>query len=1110
MRTDWSWHTFNSVIGAFLLVFAFHGPVQAQEPAQVTGTVTDAAGNAIPSVSVTITEMQIGASTNQQGRYLIVVPASRVQGQEVTVRAELIGRASQTQMVTLSSGSSVVADFELAEDPLRLEELVVTGAGTSQLREQLGVTINTVRAEAIERSQESNIVAAMAGTAPNVEVTSSSGDPGSGSYIRIRGANSLLGDGQPLFVVDGVPLLNSSNETDPGFDDVAGTSETNRAFDLNPADIEDIQILKGPSASAIYGSRAADGVVLITTRTGQAGTSNMSYRSNYTFNEVNRMPDLQTTYGQGITAYPGLNADFGLPAGTLPEDPSVDLSGAILGTSQDAAPTSWGPAFDGPAFDHSDDIFETGNRLEQFFTFSGGSETTDYYLSLGHMNHDGYIEGPQSYQRTTVRLNGSHAFRDDLRLSANFQYTDSEGDMVQQGSNISGVLLGALRTPPDFNNRPYLVEHEGQLLHRSFRYQNPTSVTASRGYDNPLWIANEISNTTDVGRTFGNITADYTPFNWLSIDYTLGADYAADERTQLFPKSSSDFPDGRLVRTDFVNFQLDHNLVATLTQDFNQDISGTLALGQNLNHREYRRLQVNGRTLLSGSDQLDYTVSRTPNEYREIIRTDGYFAQGTLDLYDELFLTAALRMDGSSTFGSDDNRFFYPKFSGAWTFTDRLQEFTGDGVSFAKLRFAYGVAGKQPEPYSNTTGFVTGILTDGWLTPNGLETIYQGNEGTIRDFIQGNERIDPERITEWEVGGELAFLDDRLSMGVTYYQQHTEDAILDVDVVPSTGYWQRFANAAEFENWGWEATLDARIYDGQDFAWNVGFQWAQNASCVKDLAGTEVYALEGFTGSINGVVAPERDADGNITKCYPINTFYGSDWIRFGRGSTVGGTNIDEANSDWNAGDVYIGADGYPMLDGQTRAIGDANPDWTGSVQSTVTLFDNLEISGLVDIKAGGENWNGTRGALYYFGTHQDTEPHHGAGQDETFGETFLENESVAGPGAGTAVPINWFWYLIDVGSGFTGPSSQFIEDAGFVKLRNITVRYTMDNMDWMDRLGFSSMTLGVSGRNLQTWTDYTGIDPESNLTGQTLGRGIDYFNNPQTRSYVVSVSLNR
>ena len=399
------------------------------------------------------------------------------------------------------------------------------------------------------------------------------------------------------------------------------------------------------------------------------------------------------------------------------------------------------------------------------------------------------------------------------------------------------------------------------------------------------------------------------------------------------------------------------------------------------------------------------------------------------------------------------------------------------------------------------------------MFPNGLLSIYGGNEGVLSETILGNSEIKPERTTEYEAGADVAFLDNRLSLGVTYYYQRTKDAILAVDVAPSTGFYSKFANAAEFENRGWELTAAAGIYESPDLAWDIAALWAKNDSCALELAGTEEFRLNPLVGIANSVVAPERDANGNIARCYPIGVFFGSDFVRFGNGSldTATDVDIDATYTGWNAGDVYIHSDGYPQQDPQSRVIGDPNPAWTASIRNNVRIGDDLRISALLDFRYGGQMWNGTRGALAFYGTHADLEPYQGAGQNETFGETFLPQYDVAGPGAGTSVPINWStWFLDGIGSYFFGPVSQFIEDGGYVKLRDISVAYTIRGQDWLTRMGFTTLDVSVSGRNLKTWTDYTGIDPESNLNGQTLGQGLEYFNNPQTRSFAFNFTLAR
>ncbi|MGD2071188.1 MAG: TonB-dependent receptor plug domain-containing protein, partial [Gemmatimonadota bacterium] len=546
----------------------------AQQPAQITGRVTDGL-RPIANASVVIEGMSLGATTNVEGRYLILVPASRITDAPATVTASQLGYRTESQELTLTGGT-LQLDFELAVDPLLLHEIVVTGQGTTSERRKLGVVINKVEGQAVAAANETNTVAALAGKAPNVEITSNAGDPGASAYIRIRGAASITGGTQPLFVVDGTPIDNSAHRTESS---AGGTVTGSGVLDLNPDDIENVEILKGAAAAAIYGSRAANGVVLITTKKGRPGDNRFTLTTNYSLDEVNATVPLQTRYGQGL--------DCGATDPTCLGDDLSPTSSVSWG--EELAPGT-------RVYDHANEALQNGGRLDTNMTFSGGSDRTTYFLSLGRTDHEGTIVGNQKYNRTTIRLKGTHSFTDDLIIGGNLAYTDGIGDFIQHGSNVSGIWLGALRSPPEFNNLPYLDPNTG--LHRSYRYPNPTVLATGRGYDNPFWIANEIRNDADIGRFFGNISADYTPMPWLSLNLIVGADYRNDERITLFPKSSSAYPNGQLIRANFVDVQYDESFTATATHELNENISGSLTLGQNLNQAEYRRYQVDGSNVI--------------------------------------------------------------------------------------------------------------------------------------------------------------------------------------------------------------------------------------------------------------------------------------------------------------------------------------------------------------------------------------------------------------------------------------------------------------------------------------------------------------------------------
>ncbi len=1040
------------------------GLVLAQDGLTISGKVTDATGNPLPGANVTLVGFTLGSATGVDGSYSFRVPADKVNGQSTNLTASFVGYRSKSARITLS-GSTMTQNFSLAEDILGLGEIVVTGYGEQRSKEKLGVTIAKVEPRLVAEANEANLVEALAAKIPNVEITASSGDPGSSSYIRIRGAHSITGGTQPLFIVDGIPI---SNQTLGNTTGGAGAAQ-NRAVDINPEDIASMDILKGAAAAAAYGSRAANGVVLITTKRGKPGKVNVSYKTSYSFDELNKRIPLQTSFGHGDN---GVAA----PAAT----PGVLLS-----------PSSFGARLDGstPVFDHYDELYETGHQFENALTLSGGNEYTTFFLSSGRLIQNGITVGEADYIRNNVRLNASQRILNNLTAGANLAYTNSQQDRIQMGSNVAGLMLGALRTPPNFNNTEFL---SAQGFHRSYRLQIPISVNGNRGYDNPLFVLNNEPAYSNVDRLIGNVDIDYDPLPWLNIHYTLGTDFYNDNRRTLLALGNSSAPTGRVTREEFFNQITDHNLVVRASRQLNSNIAYTFSLGQNLNRQDYRQFAVTGDQItVDGFNQLDGTLTLTPNEFESIIHTEGYFGQLTADLYDQLFLTGSLRNDGSSTFGKSDPRHWYPKASGAWDFS-KFSMFRGKipYLSFGKIRAAYGEAGVQPDAYAVNSVFLTTRLGEGWGPL--LDTNYGGNGGYITAGTKGQDKIKPERTKEFETGIDLAFWNERIFLNATYYNARTEDALLNLPLARSTGYTNQLQNVAKFRNEGVEVALQLFPLRMRNFEWEAQAQWARNKNRVTDLAGANFIGLAGFTDPATFVVQGQ-----------PFSVIRGSDYIRFGRGSAVGGVSIDQAFPDAPQGALYIDANGFPVKDSEVRILGDPNPDWTGAIRNTITLFRNLRLSALIDIKHGGEMWNGTKGALYQFGTHKDTEIR---GSTVVFGQSYYQNQQVAGPGAGKEVVLGQSWFQ-GLGSGFN-VVSPFIEDAGYVKLREIAVSYNFRG-GFVKWFGLSDIDVRVSGRNLKTWTDYTGIDPETNLTGTTGGRGLEYFNNPYFRSYAVSFRFN-
>ncbi|HEX8946592.1 MAG TPA: TonB-dependent receptor, partial [Gemmatimonadaceae bacterium] len=622
-------------------------------------------------------------------------------------------------------------------------------------------------------------------------------------------------------------------------------------------------------------------------------------------------------------------------------------------------------------------------------------------------------------------------------------------------------------------------------------------------------------------RAFGNLSADWIPSTWLSFKYTLGVDSDDETRLQAIPKTSSSFATGQVISLQFNQTQIDHNLVGTATWGQGTNFGRTLVLGQNLNARRFQQEFVQGNTLLADRPfKLTNTLQQVNVSDAETqIHTEGYFGQSTFDIYNQLYLTLGLRNDGSSTFSDDSRRNWFPKASAAWTFTNYLSTLgLNRALSFGKLRAAYGEVGQEPGAYQLLSVLQAGAnFTDG-----GWGTQVQATQNNIAALFssaaKGQPKIKPERTTEFETGMDVGLFGDRADAGLTFYNALSRDVIFQTPLAPSSGFTQQVQNAGRIRNRGWEATFNVRPITLPNFSWDLGLQWATNDNKVLQLVGAQFVNM---TGSFAGAV-------GAATLGGRVGGLRGFDWVRCGRGDvSIGesgrGVTTDQVSAACTGatnGALFIAADGFPVVDGTERQISDPQPKWTGSINNGLT-FKKLHVTSLVDIKHGGQVWNGTKGALYFFGTHEDTED--GRVGQKIFGQTWNPGETVVGPGANKPVYLvcppntsncngngitNWFQ---GNGGGFGSQSAQFIEDGGYVKLREIALAYLFDQRWVGARLGLSSVEVKIAGRNLHTWTKYTGWDPETNLGGAEVGiSGVDFFNNPQTRSFVLTMTLNR
>ena len=1124
-----------------LLVFLTKG--HCIESIIISGNISDVSQNPLPGSNVILVNTAYGGAADVDGFYSLVVPVDFVANNTTLIRASFIGYRSATDTIKFTGQKEIKVDLVLSQDVLGLEAVVVTGLGGLEEKKKLGVLIESVKPEAAQKSGETNIVTALRGNVPGLEIRKTSGDAGTNAYFRIRGTGTISGGHEPLIIVDGSPI-NSSTRTvggDEGVQSPRNRSEaSSRTSDINIDDIASIEVLKGAAASAIYGSRASNGVILITTKSGKTGKMQITYKTQYGVSGVKKNYPLQTWFGQGAGGDTLTNSTFswGRPLNVV------------------GAPWYNSNINEDKIYDHMESISGLGFAREQSFIASGGTDKTTFYLSLGKAYEKshwidwgsyknlvstiyGHIpnrEIPSDYTRYTVRLKGSHLIRKNLTLSSSISYVKVNTNNIARAHTTDGIGRGLLATPPDFDLLPYLnIESQ---YHRSSTNENPLAPQGPHSWNNPYWVLFEMMQRQELNRSYGNVKLDYKPVDWATISYNIGADYSFDKRLDILPIGTyRNGGIGRMFRNLNNSLEWDANFIVTIDGNTLLGYPTKLTVGHNLNSRSSSTIKnLGNEQIVPNYFQMENFASQSITEYVSLVNTESVFAQVSHDILDEIYLTAALRQDGSSTFGPSDRQHLFRKFSGAWDFTKR---YTIPFVNYGKIRAAYGEAGEQPEVYSIYTGYLSDNI--GYFENKvslGKAGVYNGVLGYVSDSRLGNLAIRPERRTENEIGLDLEFFENRFGINLTNYKATSRDVIFTMDVAPSTGSDTYTANGAIIENKGLEFSLNGIIIDKKGFRWSSRFLYAHNENMLAEMNGVTkesskyldpsnipIDQLSKFT-----FVAPGR----------PIGEFRGYSWARFGYGIIAsdrdenGNTvyiDIDSVYAgQWKKNDVYVQRDGLPDVNWQTsdgEAAGylwsgySPNPDWTGSFYNEVKISNNISISALVDISSGGYIVNYTKNKLNEVGTHEETGQRYHEFFDDPSWDGYEEGNSTEwgkgpfshflnnghqaiGPGAETEINYSESFF-----TGTMGTATDIInniESASYIKLREVSISYSV-NPRSVKSLGLNGLDVRVSFRDLLTISSYSGWDPETNMMQNRI-TGEDYFNQPQTWGANLSLYL--
>jgi TonB-linked SusC/RagA family outer membrane protein len=1050
----------------------------------ITGTVKDKlSGAGIPGVTVLIKGSSQGTLTDEAGKYKLDIPDPNG-----FLVFSYIGYESQEVPV---QGRSIV-DITLAESVQALSEVVVTALGFKESADRTGVSNSKISSEAIGRSGEAGVINSLAGKASGVTITRTNGDPGAGSSIQIRGQNTITGSSQPLVIIDGIPMSNSSIGSNTG-----GVTEQSRLNDINPDDIESMQILKGASAAALWGSRAANGVIVITTKSGKNNNKiNVSFKSTVSIDKVSVRHPMQEAYGQGSGGV--FNA-----AGTYAWG---DKIANRAGGADDVNPN--GAYFLAPngnkyytitkknsqdtfADSNFDSVFGTGHFWDNSLSLSGGSDKATFFFSLGNIKQQGIIRNNSDYKRTTVRFNTDYKFNQYIKLNAKTSYMNSFSNRIGTGSNVNGLFLGLLRTPPDFDQRDYKGDYYADSnpntapavgRHRSYRRYLGNG--ADPLFNNPLWTINEQTNSSSVNRFLTSAEMVISPVKWFDLITRGGVDYYTDRREEYFPVFSAGGTNatGSYSERVLTEKELNLDVIGRATKDISENITGTYIVGFNINDRKFNDVLGTINNFLVANAPGNFSnaliANTTLTNTKRSIRSARLYATANLGFYDQVFLNMSLAGESASTFGTGSrNTFYYPSADVAWQFSNIKSLSKLNFLSFGKLRASYGVVGIQPEAYKLSTVYNS-------LETEGLSGSFYGNGALVQSGLQGNNFLRPEKKTEVEFGTDLRFFNNRFRTGITYYENVVRDLLLEVEQAPSTGFERKYANAAELENKGWEVDLSYDIIRKKDLKVALNTNWSRNRNKIRSLAGTESIQLSGFSTG-----ASSRAVEGQ-----PVGILWGGKFLRNEQDQLV------------------LNENGFPQASPVAGIMGDPNPSWRGGMGASVE-YKKFSFNILFETFQGAIISNATKGIMYAYGTHGDT------GNEVTLSQPMVNYAGKTIP-AGTTVRGNFHdfgggqvlldeaWYTT-LGSGLGSVREQFTEDGSWTRLREVSFGYTLNSKKFREKTKLQSVDISVSGRNLYLWTKAVGIDPETNLTGVSVGRGLEYFNNPPTRSFLFTIKIN-
>ncbi|MEJ7823255.1 MAG: SusC/RagA family TonB-linked outer membrane protein [Chitinophagaceae bacterium] len=1011
----------------FINLFAISAIAQVK----ISGKVTGKDGNGVPGISVLIKNTNIGTATDAEGNYVLNAPQKT--GNYV-LEFSGVGFKTRESSVRVGSDQNYSADIQLIDDALGMDEVVITGTSAGTTRRQLGSYVSTVKADQLTKGASGNVLQALQGKTAGAQIIQNSGDPAGGISVRLRGISSVLSSSEPLYIVDGVIVNNATNRvtnTQSNYDgtNFVGSIGQNRMVDINPADIERIEVLNGAAAAAIYGSRANAGVIQIFTKRGLSGAPQINFSTSVTTSRLRKKLDVN----MAPTKFGG-----------LPDVQTQDiLTPALLTTS----PVT--------RYDYQDYIFTTGLGTDNNISISGGSDKTKYYLSGSYFFNEGIIKNTD-FQRFSFRANVDQTLSKVISVNMGLNYINSSANEKPDGNSFFSPM-----------NSVTIIGNYHDLFTRDAN--GNVKAVGERGRANPVSVIEDFKQREETNRILASMGIKLKPFTGLSFDYTMGIDnYGQNGTTYLPPFAynvSTAFFGGGATLDPTLNgysstgnnqfFQINHEINGTYQFNITEGIGSTTQIGYSQQYEKNRYSLLQGRGLAPFIQTIN--GASTPlqsTDERSEISVSGAYVQQNFRIKNKLFLTGAVRLDGSSVFGEDQRNQVYYKASGSYLLSDN--DFWQKSMPLwntFKVRAAYGESG-------NLTGIGAYDRINAFSSNSYLSRIALSGSSRL-----ANEGVKPERQKELEIGADMSFFKDRIGLQFNWYHKRVQDLLINRQIAPTNGFSSLLDNFGSLENKGFEIVLNVSPIRKNDITWDVTAIYNHNRNKVLEVGP----ALTLFSTNGGAPIA--------LLEGFPVGIYFGTFFALDGNGNMVktptGLGQIEKGiQNSPTSFTVQRDAAGLPTGTTLRKIIGNPNPDYTASLVNEFG-FKKLNLRVQLDAVQGLDVFNADFRTRQGVGNGTEAEKEHLGIYPRGFINSIYQIEE---------------WR---------------VEDGSFVKLREVSLGYNFGNLKL-----FKDLSISISGRNLFSWDNYRGYDPEVNGAGQsTLLRGIDFGAVPIPRTFKFGIT---